>query len=46
MQPFLGAAEGVQPPTPAAIVNAIYNGVGIRLQDVPFTLYSVKQRLQ
>ena len=35
--PFLGAGEASQNPTPAAIANAIYDAVGIRLREIPFT---------
>lgn len=34
--PFLGAGEAAQNPTPAAIANAVYDAVGIRLRDIPF----------
>jgi len=44
-QPFLGAGEGTQPPTPAAIANAVYDAVGIRLRDIPFTPDTVKDAL-
>ena len=35
--PMLGAGEAAQNPTPAAIANAIYDAVGTRLRDIPFT---------
>ena len=35
--PMLGAGEAAQIPTPAAIANAIYDAVGLRLRDIPFT---------
>ena len=35
--PPLGAGEGAQGPTGAAIGNAIYNALGARLRDMPFT---------
>jgi CO/xanthine dehydrogenase Mo-binding subunit len=35
--PPLGAGEGTQGPTVAAIANAIYNAIGARLRDMPFT---------
>ena len=35
--PPLGAGEGTQGPTAAAIANAIHNAMGIRLRDMPFT---------
>ncbi|MDE2637699.1 MAG: molybdopterin-dependent oxidoreductase [Chloroflexota bacterium] len=36
-RPILGAGEAAQIPTPAAIANAIYDAVGLRLRDIPFT---------
>ncbi len=36
-QPFLGSGEGTQPPAPAAIANAVYDAVGVRLREIPFT---------
>ncbi len=36
-QPPLGAGEGQQGPTAAAIANAIHNAMGVRLRDMPFT---------
>ncbi len=36
-QPPLGAGEGTQGPTAAAIANAIHNAIGVRLRDMPFT---------
>lgn len=35
--PFLGSGEAAQGPTPAAIANAIFDAVGIRLREIPFT---------
>jgi len=35
--PPLGAGEGAQGPTTAAIANAIHNALGVRLRDMPFT---------
>ena len=35
--PPLGAGEGAQGPTASAIANAVYNAMGIRLRDMPFT---------
>ena len=35
--PPLGAGEGAQGPTAAAIANGIHNAMGIRLRDMPFT---------
>jgi len=36
-QPFLGAGEATQGPTAAAIGNAVYDAVGLRLRCLPFT---------
>ncbi|MEL0107249.1 MAG: molybdopterin cofactor-binding domain-containing protein [Rhodospirillaceae bacterium] len=41
--PFLGAGEGTQGPTAAAIANAIYRAIGIRLHRIPFTPDAIKQ---
>jgi CO/xanthine dehydrogenase Mo-binding subunit len=35
--PPLGAGEGTQGPTAAAIGNAVYNAMKVRLRDMPFT---------
>jgi CO/xanthine dehydrogenase Mo-binding subunit len=34
--PFLGVGEGAMGPAPAAIANAIYDAVGVRMRLVPF----------
>lgn len=44
-QPFLGAGEGTQPPTASAIANAVYDAVGVRLKDIPFTPEKVRQAM-
>ena len=36
-EPPLGAGEATTGPTPAAIANAVYDAIGIRLRDIPFT---------
>src|SRR5262249_41504458 len=36
-EPSLGSGEAAQPPTPAAIANAVFDAVGVRLRDIPFT---------
>jgi nicotinate dehydrogenase subunit B len=35
--PPLGAGEGTQGPTASAIANAVFNAIGARLRDMPFT---------
>ncbi len=35
--PFLGSGEAAQGPTPAAIANAVYDAVDVRLREIPFT---------
>jgi nicotinate dehydrogenase subunit B len=35
--PPLGAGEGTQGPTAAAIGNAVYNAMKVRLRDMPLT---------
>lgn len=35
--PSLGAGEGAQGPTAAAIGNAVYHAMGVRLRDMPLT---------
>ncbi len=44
--PFLGVGEGAMGPAPAAIANAIYDAVGVRLRLVPFTPERVKAALK
>lgn len=36
-EPPLGAGEAAQGPTAAAIANAVYAAIGVRLRDLPFT---------
>ena len=36
-QPFLGTGEAAQGPTGAAIANAVFDAIGLRLRDTPFT---------
>jgi CO/xanthine dehydrogenase Mo-binding subunit len=43
--PFLGVGEGAMGPAPAAIANAIFDAVGIRLRRIPFTPECVKAAL-
>jgi CO/xanthine dehydrogenase Mo-binding subunit len=35
--PSLGSGEAAQGPTPAAIANAVFDAVGLRLRQIPFT---------
>ena len=35
--PFLGSGEAAIGPTPAAIANAVFDAVGVRLREIPFT---------
>lgn len=44
-QPILGAGEAAQNPTPAAIANAIYEAVGIRLREIPFSPDKLRSRI-
>ena len=43
--PFLGSGEAVQGPTPAAIANAVFDAVGVRLCKIPFSPERVKEAL-
>src|SRR5690606_31866865 len=43
--PFMGSGEATQNPTPAAIANAVYDAVGIRLREIPFRPERVKAAL-
>jgi CO/xanthine dehydrogenase Mo-binding subunit len=44
--PFLGSGEATQGPTPAAIANAVFNAVGVRLREIPFTPERVKEKME
>ena len=43
--PFLGVGEGAMGPAPAAIANAIYDAVEVRLREIPFTQERVRSAL-
>ncbi len=43
--PPLGSGEATQGPTPAAIANAVYAAIGVRLYQIPFTPASVLSAL-
>jgi nicotinate dehydrogenase subunit B len=45
-QPFLGSGEAAPVPTGAAIANAIFDAVGVRLREIPFTPGRVKAALE
>jgi CO/xanthine dehydrogenase Mo-binding subunit len=45
-QPYLGIGEGAQGPIPAAIANAVFDAVGVRLRQIPFTPERVKVTLR
>jgi nicotinate dehydrogenase subunit B len=42
-EPFLGAGEATQGPAAAAIANGVYDAIGVRLRDVPFTPARVRE---
>jgi CO/xanthine dehydrogenase Mo-binding subunit len=41
-QPVWGAGEQAPTTVPAAIANAVYDAIGVRLRTIPFTPASVK----
>jgi CO/xanthine dehydrogenase Mo-binding subunit len=41
-----GLGEGVMCPTPAAVANAVYNAIGVRLLSIPFTPAKVLHALE
>jgi len=45
-QPYMGVGEGAMGPIPAAIANAVFDAVGIRLRQVPFTPEKVLRELR
>jgi nicotinate dehydrogenase subunit B len=45
-QPYLGIGEGAQGPVSAAIANAVFDAVGIRLRQIPFKPERVKAALK
>ena len=44
-RPYLGVGEGAGGPVPAAIANAIFDAIGVRLRKIPFTPERVKREL-
>lgn len=42
----MGAGEASTGPTPAAIANAIFDAVGVRVRDMPFTPARVREAAQ
>jgi CO/xanthine dehydrogenase Mo-binding subunit len=45
-QPHVGSGEATQGPTSAAIANAVFDAIGVRLRQVPFTPERVKAALK
>jgi CO/xanthine dehydrogenase Mo-binding subunit len=43
--PYLGSGEAVMGPTGAAIANAVFDAVGVRLRELPFTAERVLEQL-
>jgi nicotinate dehydrogenase subunit B len=43
--PFLGAGEAAQGPSSAALANAVFDAVGVRLRSIPFTPDRVKESM-
>jgi nicotinate dehydrogenase subunit B len=41
-EPFLGAGEAAQGPTPAALANAVFDATGLRVRDLPLTADRLK----
>ena len=41
-QPYTGVGEGALGPVPAAIANAVFDAVGVRLREIPFLPARVK----
>ena len=44
--PTLGSGEATQGPTGAAIANAVFDAVGVRLREIPFTPERLKATLR
>jgi CO/xanthine dehydrogenase Mo-binding subunit len=44
-EPSLGVGEGVTGPTAAAIGNAVYNALGVRVRDLPLQFDRIVQAL-
>ena len=42
---FLGVGEASQGPTPAAIANAVFAAIGVRLREMPFTPERVRRMI-
>jgi CO/xanthine dehydrogenase Mo-binding subunit len=45
VMPTLGSGEATQGPTPAAIANAVFDAIGVRLREIPFTPERVKEAM-
>ena len=44
-RPFLGSGEAAQGPAAAAIANALFDALGVRVRDLPMTPVKVMQAL-
>jgi CO/xanthine dehydrogenase Mo-binding subunit len=44
-QPLLGVGEAAMGPTSAAIANAVFDAVRVRLREIPFTPQAVRKAL-
>ena len=44
-EPLLGAGEAATAPVPAAVANAVFDAIGVRLRTVPFTRARVRAAL-
>ncbi|MBF0278699.1 MAG: xanthine dehydrogenase family protein molybdopterin-binding subunit [SAR324 cluster bacterium] len=42
-EPYLGSGEATSGPTAAAISNAVFNAIGVRLRRLPFTMEEVQK---
>jgi CO/xanthine dehydrogenase Mo-binding subunit len=45
-QPYLGVGEGAQGPVAAAIANAVFDAIGIRVRTLPITPDKILKELK
>lgn len=45
-EPSIGAGEGLTGPTGAAIANAVFNAIGVRVRDLPLTFDRIAAAIQ